>query len=105
MNITYEKPLVTSLKMTCSACPSQWEGYTEDGRFVYIRYRYGGLGVDIAPSEPEWCAGNRETILFKELGGALDGVLSTEDMIRATRGVIRFSDEAAAAAWCVDWVE
>lgn len=38
---------VVMLHKTCSACPSQWEGMTSDGRCVYIRYRsgYGRIGV------------------------------------------------------------
>ena len=39
---------VTKLVMTCGACPSQWEGETDDGRFVYVRYRHGCLTVSVA---------------------------------------------------------
>lgn len=35
------------LKKTCEACPSQWEGELEDGRFIYIRFRWGNLGFGI----------------------------------------------------------
>lgn len=42
---------VIFLEQTSEACPSQWEGKTEDGDFIYIRYRYGcgyiGLGKSI----------------------------------------------------------
>lgn len=38
---------VKSLVRTCSACPSQWEGELEDGRFIYIRFRWGNLGYGI----------------------------------------------------------
>lgn len=31
--------IIKSLVKTCSACPSQWEGFTDDDRPVYIRYR------------------------------------------------------------------
>lgn len=36
------------LVRTCDSCPSQWEGKTMDGKFIYIRYRQGELylGVD-----------------------------------------------------------
>jgi hypothetical protein len=36
-----------SIKRTCTACPSQWEGRTDDGRDVYVRFRWGGLSVGI----------------------------------------------------------
>ena len=29
------------------ACPTQWEGITDDNRFVYIRYRHGTLTVTL----------------------------------------------------------
>lgn len=31
--------VVASAARTCSACPAQWEGVTDDGRQVYARYR------------------------------------------------------------------
>ncbi|MCA1480782.1 hypothetical protein, partial [Bradyrhizobium sp. NBAIM08] len=34
---------IVRLEQTCGACPSQWEGVTDDGRVVYIRYRWGAL--------------------------------------------------------------
>lgn len=36
---------IASLKRTCIACPSQWEGVLEDGRPIYIRFRWGELSV------------------------------------------------------------
>lgn len=35
------------LEMTCSACPSQWQGKLTDGRTFYARYRWGIMRVDI----------------------------------------------------------
>lgn len=26
---------------TCTACPSQWDAWTDDGTYLYLRYRYG----------------------------------------------------------------
>ena len=36
-----------SLIRTCSACPSQWEGTTDKGEDVYIRYRHGEFSIEI----------------------------------------------------------
>lgn len=44
---------VAELTQTCSACPSQWEGRLEDGSAIYIRYRWGRLGVAVAPTMEE----------------------------------------------------
>ena len=40
-------PTVLTLKKTCLACPSQWEGTVDDGRAVYARFRHGHLSVGI----------------------------------------------------------
>src|ERR1700738_3288078 len=34
---------LASLSQTCHMCPSQWEGRTVDGEYVYIRFRWGTL--------------------------------------------------------------
>lgn len=39
---------VIEVKQTCFACPSQWEGYTEDGRTIYVRFRHGFLSVRLS---------------------------------------------------------
>lgn len=31
---------------TCSACPSQWDAWTVDGQYLYLRYRWGVGTVD-----------------------------------------------------------
>ena len=33
--------------MTCGACPTSWEGMTNEGKSVYARYRWGHLRVEI----------------------------------------------------------
>jgi hypothetical protein len=52
-------PLVTELRETCGGCPSQWEGKTEGGQPVYIRYRYGWLSAEV----------NDVEIFGEQLGG------------------------------------
>lgn len=32
---------------TCAACPSQWDAWTEDGTYVYLRYRHGLGTVEV----------------------------------------------------------
>lgn len=45
------KPIILrSLQQTCAACPSQWEGETIDGEFLYVRYRFARLSVAIGPT-------------------------------------------------------
>ena len=60
--------------MTCEACPSQWEGITDDGQEVYIRYRWGHLSVRVNGAE----------IFSRQIGDGFDGVLTTTDMLAIT---------------------
>lgn len=76
------KPLVIELRRTCFACPSQWEGATEDGEHVYIRYRWGFLSAQV---------GN-EDVYSASHGDGLDGNMSDEDMQQALSNVLRFAD-------------
>ena len=38
---------VASVAQTCFACPAQWQGETEDGQEIYVRYRWGWLEVHL----------------------------------------------------------
>ncbi len=72
---------IASLKRTCIACPSQWEGVLEDSRPIYIRFRWGelsvrlgeiGLGVESAIDAPdcfEW-----------EADGGIDGYITIDQV-------------------------
>lgn len=78
---------LSNLQRTCIACPSAWEGETEDGREVYIRYRYGQLVSYIgSPSliEPVW---KNETVILREIvevGSQGDGSMDTSEMLEQT---------------------
>jgi hypothetical protein len=68
-----------SLIQTCEAFPSQWDGVLEDGRAVYIRYRWGLLTVRVNPNTPE------ETELYGHYhGDHLDGEIEEAEMLRLT---------------------
>ena len=82
------------LDQTCNACPSQWEGILEDGRFVYARYRWGNLGV-YTGSSIDNAIGRDGEILYEgspEGNDAFDGVMDTEEMLAITG--IECSDRA-----------
>ncbi|MDN3244145.1 hypothetical protein [Streptomyces sp. ZSW22] len=36
---------------TCRACPSQWDAWTVDGQYLYLRYRHGIGSVEAQPSK------------------------------------------------------
>jgi hypothetical protein len=37
---------------TCTACPSQWDAWTADGQYLYLRYR-SGIGTADAYDDPD----------------------------------------------------
>jgi len=71
--------LRSSIKQTCYGCPTQFEGKTEDGYLVYVRYRYGLLHLDISSFD--------EGVMVsfeRRIGGMLDGILSLVDVVNNT---------------------
>jgi hypothetical protein len=86
-------PRVIALEQTCTACPSQWEGGLEGGGYVYIRYRWGGLTVEVGPSEEEFWADFTKVRLLKDIdhGDGFDGHLTTEEMRALCADVLDFS--------------
>lgn len=101
---------ITQLAMTCSACPSQWEGTTVGGGSVYIRYRYGWLTASVGPdldsavlpidqakadllAEMGWTGVtvNGGTFVYDDrIGDEYDGVLSDAEMRRLLGDVFEF---------------
>lgn len=57
---------ITRAVMTCTAYPSQWDAWTEDGRELYLRYRYG-----CGTAQLDGPAG--ETVASFETGHSYDG--------------------------------
>ena len=64
-----------TLILTCSACPTQWEAETNDGRGAYIRYRWGCLTIS-------YNDGNLKPICDINYGDGFDGVLDKDVMIK-----------------------
>ena len=42
-----DKIKLSKIVQTCDACPSQWDAVADDGRPVYIRYRWGNLTTGV----------------------------------------------------------
>jgi len=63
-----------SLVKTCDFCPAQWDGQTEDGQEVYIRYRWGYLTVEVAG----------RVVYSASIGDGLDGGMNEETLRKLT---------------------
>lgn len=74
--------MVTALKKTSIACPSQWEGTLQDGRAIYARYRHGALSVGVGDDTAEAVRNSAsDQALFTDyLGDGLDGFMDLEEL-------------------------
>jgi len=69
---------VVKVRQTCSGNPSQWEGITEDGQFIYVRYRWGYL--QIGKGETLDTAVFDESIFGKQIGLDRDGHIGYSEL-------------------------
>jgi len=69
------KKYCTFLRKTCSACPTQWDGFTNDNEWFYFRYRRGNLQFTVW--EKEMFKGKKiyERYIEKFNNDELDGCL------------------------------
>lgn len=76
---------VRSVMQTCEACPSQWEGRSDDGRPVYARYRFGRLTVRLGPVDGDISSAvTGDVVVGLNHGEELDGTLTYEELIQLT---------------------
>lgn len=85
---------VKKIVETCGACPAQWEGSLEDGRTIYIRYRYGYLAVRVSliPTEDVWEAVRGEEIFGTDYGDAWDGCMDMKVLAKLTEEILDWSE-------------
>jgi hypothetical protein len=77
--------VISSIKQTCSACPSQWEGLLEDGRPIYMRYRWGALTIHVGPTGGTIRdALGRDPYFDQQVGDSLDGSIELTEVCRLT---------------------
>ena len=80
--------LLKELRQTCEACPSQWEGTTEDERPIYVRYRWGHLSIRIGnPGESIEAAVGGAELVSEQLGDELDGYIDEDKVLRIIAGI------------------
>jgi hypothetical protein len=72
---------------TCCACPSQWDAWTADGQYLYLRYRHGEGCVEWYPGPdidtPDSWNGGLSGLLVEWDDGTGSGVISLEDFLAA----------------------
>jgi hypothetical protein len=68
--------IISELVQTCASCPSQWNGIADDGRRVYVRYRWGWLTVTAYRKELD--EPDAEQVYRRRHGDEYDGTMSTD---------------------------
>lgn len=81
------KHKVKEFNMTCSVCPSAWEGKLEDGTPFNIRYRWGALTITTNPFTEYG-----KTIYEETIGDQFDGCMSTKVMKHLTDDIFDWSE-------------
>ncbi len=75
---------IINIKQTCESNPSQWEFILDDGRYGYIRYRWGILRISLGISLSDAIYGyDSDTILDATIGHEYDGTLNHEELFAA----------------------
>ena len=69
---------IVNLIQTCSASPAQWEGELEDGRAIYIRYRWGSLGFGVGATLDDAID---DCEYVKDIGEQFDGYIAEDEML------------------------
>lgn len=91
-----KKLKVKNFEQTCYACPSQWDifihedEYENQKEYIYARYRWGILSVTLYNEEHPWGSGGKE-LVSKTIGGEMDGILDTEELIKHTKRILDWS--------------
>ena len=85
--------IIKELRKTCPACPSQWEGKLDNGKMIYIRYRWSCLSVSVSekPTNDIMDAVNGRTIYEKYIGDELgfDGYLEDDEMFFVLKDILK----------------
>lgn len=76
-----------TLVMTSGARPSQWEGRTPEGYYVYICYRHGWLVVGVGWTRDDATSPENQKYAA-HIGGPFEGTMFRGDMYRNLLGVV-----------------
>lgn len=77
-------PTLARVVQTCSGYPSQWDAWTVEGQYLYLRYRHGVGTVERHPSDCVDTWDGEESELLAEWDDGTDGgVIDIADFVLA----------------------
>lgn len=84
---------IKSIEYAGGACPYQLEGTTEDGQWIYIRYRDGWLRYVVRQSPSHWVRPNEPWYDYSEkVGEDLDGWADHDKIYPHLKDKIQFPE-------------
>lgn len=94
------KPTIVKITRSTEACPAQWDGETNNGEYVYIRYRFGTLRAGMGKTESEMWNRTKEdgtcdvyNMFQKTIGEHLDGWMEYQTMKNHLSDVFNFPEK------------
>lgn len=85
---------IIELERGSLACPSQWYGYDEYNRPVYIRYRGGHLSILVGDiGEDKYKSVNEEVVYKIQFADIFGGWMSEKELQEATDGVLNIPED------------
>lgn len=92
---------LVKVEETCAGCPSQWDAWTDEGDYVYMRYRHGrGIArkhKSQEAAEENWQSG---VVADFRYGHELDGVISLSKFCELAG--LEIADNADIKLWPPD---
>lgn len=76
--MTNPRYTVVKAVQTCRACPSQWDAWTDEGQYLYLRFRHGVGTVEAQPG-PEVFSWTNDGPVLEFIHGDLDGSISLKE--------------------------
>ena len=85
---------IKSIEYAGGACPYQIEATTEDGKWLYIRYRNGMLRYVVAESHTQWTNSKKDSWydFSKKIGDDFDGGADHETIYPHLKEHIQFPE-------------
>lgn len=74
------RPVIVRAEQTCFGCPAQWDAWDEEGRYWYLRFRFGYGSAECAGTPERWDTGSVLTgkLSFRD-DDDMAGVISLEE--------------------------
>ncbi len=91
----FENMTVIKVNRTCTAAPSQWDGWTDDNRKVYIRFRRGWLSINVGDvgDDSEFAGVGGNLVYNQQIGNEFNSYLSYKELALCTMGFIVWPDK------------